>query len=231
MGQSLKFDCKISNNFSFMQIYLRNSPKFSNFAAVFDRKWCMKLDLLQLASAFVVLFAIIDPLGSIPIVLNLERKVKVEPFKVSIVAYIIMLLFLFAGEWILTFFGVDLASFAVAGAIILFLMALEMVLDIEIFKNNGPEGTGSLIPLAFPLFAGPGVFTALITIRAEYNVANIVTALTLNMIFLFFLLYSTKSIRKILGESGIYIIRKFFGIILMAISVKIFTQNLNAIFG
>lgn len=214
-----------------MQIYLRNSPKFSNFAAVFDRKWCMKLDLLQLASAFVVLFAIIDPLGSIPIVLNLERKVKVEPFKVSIVAYIIMLLFLFAGEWILTFFGVDLASFAVAGAIILFLMALEMVLDIEIFKNNGPEGTGSLIPLAFPLFAGPGVFTALITIRAEYNVANIVTALTLNMIFLFFLLYSTKSIRKILGESGIYIIRKFFGIILMAISVKIFTQNLNAIFG
>lgn len=214
-----------------MQIYLRNSPNFTNFALVFDRKWRMKLDLLQLASAFFVLFAIVDPLGSIPIVLNLERKMMVEPFKVTIVAYIIMLLFLFAGEWILTVFGVDLASFAVAGAIILFLMALEMVLDIEIFKNNGPEGSGSLVPLAFPLFAGPGVFTALITIRAEYDVTNIVGALTLNMILVFFILYSTKTIRKLLGESGIYIIRKFFGIILMAISVKIFTQNLNAIFG
>lgn len=182
---------------------------------------------LQIASAFIVLFAIIDPFGSLPIVLNIEHKgIKIEPGKISGVAYVIMVLFFFAGEWILEFFNVDIESFAVAGAMILFMMALEMVLDVEIFKNNGPEGTGSIVPLAFPLFAGPGVFTALITIRTEYNMMSILIALTLNMLFLFFLLSKTEFVKRTLHEAGIYILRKFFGIILMAMSVKIFIQSL-----
>lgn len=186
--------------------------------------------LLQIASAFIVLFAIIDPFGSLPIVLNIEHKgIRIEPVKISGVAYIIMLIFFFAGEWVLSFFGVDINSFAVAGAMILFMMALEMVLDVEIFKNNGPEGTGSIVPLAFPLFAGPGVFTALITLRAEYNVISIVAALTINMLFLFFLLSKTEWVKKTLREAGIYILRKFFGIILLAMSVKIFIQSLLVI--
>lgn len=185
---------------------------------------------LQIASAFIVLFAIIDPLGSIPIILNLEQKgEKIQAWKVVLVALIIMIVFLFAGEWILSFLGVDIKSFAAAGAIILFLMALEMVCDIEIFKNNGPEGTASIVPLAFPLFAGPGVFTALVSLQAEYATINIVCALVLNMCFLYFELRATKFIKKLFGESGIYIIRKFFGIVLLAIAVKLFTSNIASL--
>ncbi len=187
-------------------------------------------DFMQIASAFIVLFAIIDPLGSIPIILSLEGKgERIRAWEVVLVALIIMIVFLFAGEWILNFLGVDIKSFAAAGAIILFLMALEMVCDIEIFKNNGPKGTASIIPLAFPLFAGPGVFTALVALQVEYSTLNIVIALVLNMCFLYFELRATKLIKQILGESGIYIIRKFFGIVLLAIAVKLFTTNIASL--
>ena len=122
-------------------------------------------DLFQILSAFIVLFAVVDPLGSIPIILNLEHKgIKVNAAKVTLWSLALMLIFFFLGDWVLHFFGVDIRSFAVAGSIILFLMALEMLLDIEIFKNNGPEDAGSIVPLAFPLFAGPAVFTTLLTI-------------------------------------------------------------------
>lgn len=185
--------------------------------------------LLQIASAFVVLFAIIDPLGSIPIVMSIEQKgIKIHAWKVTIVAYALMLAFFFAGDWILDFFKVDDNAFAVAGSILLFIMALEMLLDVEIFKNNGPEGTGSIVPLAFPLFAGPGVFTALLTIRSEYSMFSLIAAITLNMILVFFVLNSTDKIRKVLGEAGIYILRKFFGLILLAISISIFVTNMSA---
>ncbi len=185
---------------------------------------------MQIASAFIVLFAIIDPLGSIPIILSLEQKgEKIQAWKVVLVAFVIMVIFLFAGEWILNFLGVDIKSFAAAGAIILFLMALEMVCDIEIFKNNGPEGTASIVPLAFPLFAGPGVFTALVALQVEYATINIVLALVLNMFFLYFELRATGLIKRALGESGIYIIRKFFGIVLLAIAVKLFTSNIASL--
>ncbi|MBR1929043.1 MAG: MarC family protein [Paludibacteraceae bacterium] len=187
-------------------------------------------DLMQIASAFIVLFAIIDPFGNLPIVLALEEKgEKIIPWKVVIVALGIMLAFLFGGEWILNFLSVDIKSFAAAGAIILFLMALEMVCDIEIFKNNGPEGSGSIVPLAFPLFAGPGVFTALVALQAEYDSINIISALLLNMIFVYVELKSTKLIQKWFGEGGIYIIRKFFGIVLLAIAVKLFTSNIASL--
>lgn len=191
----------------------------------------MNFDLMQIASAFIVLFAIIDPLGSIPIVLGIEQKgIKISAWKVATVAYTLMLAFFFAGDWILQFFKVDPRAFAVAGAIILFIMALEMLLDVEIFKNNGPEGTGSIIPLAFPLFAGPGVFTSLLAIRVNYDVINLLLAITINMLFLYFVLRSTRLITKVLKESGIYILRKFFGLILLAISIKMFVDNLSVLF-
>lgn len=184
-------------------------------------------DLLQTLSAFIVLFAIIDPLGSIPIVLNMEAKGdKIYALRTAVIALGVMIVFLFVGEWILKLFNVDINSFAVAGAMIIFIMAIEMVCDVEIFKNNGPEGVSSIVPLAFPLFAGPGSFTALLSLRAEYSVTNILIALVLNMCFVYFVLRSTRVIQRIFGQSGIYIIRKFFGIVLLAIAVKLFTTNL-----
>ena len=176
----------------------------------------MPFDLIQIGSAFMVLFAIIDPLGSVPIVQTIAAKgVKISAWKITLISYALMLAFFFAGDFILNFFGVDLSSFAVAGSILLFFMALEMLLDIEIFKNNGPKGMSSIVPLAFPLYAGPGVFTALLTIRSEYATMNLLTALTLNIICVFLVLYATNGIRKVLGEAGIYLLRKFFGLILL----------------
>ncbi|MCQ2335021.1 MAG: MarC family protein [Paludibacteraceae bacterium] len=189
------------------------------------------LDFTRLFSAFIVLFAIVDPLGSIPIVMGIESKgTKISPLRITIISYFLMLAFFFAGDQLLALFGVNPESFSVAGAIILFIMALEMLLDVEIFKNNGPEGTGSIVPLAFPLFAGPAVFTALLTIRVQYSILEIILAITLNMICVFFVLYSTRTIKRLLKEAGIYILRKFFGLILMAIAIKIFSDNLSAIF-
>ncbi len=190
----------------------------------------MDFSIMQVLSAFMVLFAIIDPLGSIPIVLNLESKGEhISAIRTTIAALIIMFLFLFAGEWVLNLFNVDIQSFAIAGAIIIFIMALEMVCDIEIFKNNGPEGASSIVPLAFPLFAGPGVFAAVISLRAEYDIINICIALLLNMAFVYVELRSTRFILKIFGETGIYIIRKFFGIVLLAIAVKLFATNISSL--
>ena len=188
----------------------------------------MPFDLVQIGSAFMVLFAIIDPLGSVPIVQTIAAKgVKISAWKITLISYALMLAFFFAGDFILNFFGVDISSFAVAGSILLFFMALEMLLDIEIFKNNGPKGMSSIVPLAFPLYAGPGVFTALLTIRSEYATVNLLTALTLNILCVFLVLYATNGIREVLGEAGIYLLRKFFGLILLAISIKIFVENLQ----
>lgn len=190
----------------------------------------MDFSIMQILSAFMVLFAIIDPLGSIPIVLNLESKGEhISAIRTTVVATVIMFLFLFVGEWILKLFNVDIQSFAVAGAIIIFIMALEMVCDIEIFKNNGPKGASSIVPLAFPLFAGPGAFAALISLRAEYSIINICIALLMNMAFVYIELRSTRFIQKLFGEGGIYIIRKFFGIVLLAIAVKLFATNLSSL--
>ncbi len=190
------------------------------------------INFMQIASAFIVLFAIIDPLGSMPLILNLKQKGEnIQPAKVAIVAAIIMIAFLYGGEWILRLFNVNIESFAVAGAIILFLMAVEMVCDLEIFKNNGPQGSASIVPLAFPLFAGPGVFTTVIALQAEFAVINILIALLINMVALYSILKSTDWLQKILGEGGIYVTRKFFGVILLAISVKLFTENLKFILG
>ncbi len=192
----------------------------------------MELNLLQITSAFMVLFGIIDILGSIPLIIRLQGKGEtIQSTKITLIAYGIMVLFLFAGDFILQVFHVDIQSFAVAGALIIFLMGMEMVLDVEFFKNAGPSGSSSIVPLAFPLVAGPGSFTALVSLQAEYDTLNIVIALTLNLIFVYFVLRSTKMLERILGEAGIYIMRKFFGIILLAIAVKLFTTNIHSLFG
>ena len=188
-------------------------------------------DIWQVLSSFIFLFAIVDPLGNIPVTLNMERKgVKISPAKVSIATIVILITFLFAGEWVLKLFGVKIEYFAIAGGFVIFLMALEMVLDISIFKNEGLEGTGSLVPLAFPMYAGPGAFTAVLSITAEYDNINLVVAITLNTLVLFGILSATRWLTKYIGQTTLYILRKFFGIIVLAIACKLMFGNLAMVF-
>ena len=182
----------------------------------------------ELSRAFITLFAIIDITGSIPLILSLKSKgIDINPIRTSCVALGMMIMFLFLGERIMHLFNVDIQSFAVAGSFVLFIMALEMILDIEIFRNNGPKNMGGIVPIAFPMVAGPGSLTAMIALRAEFAPINILIALILNLVFVFLVLKSTGRIEKLLGKGGIYILRKFFGIILLAIAVKLFTSNLQ----
>jgi len=190
----------------------------------------MNFSFIELTSAFMVLFAIIDILGSIPLILDIKKKANVvHAFRASSIAFLILIAFLFTGEGILKLFNVDIQSFAVAGALVIFIFAIEMILDVEIFRNKGPEGSSSIVPLAFPLIAGPGSFTTLLSLRAEYDTINIIIALVLNLLIVYFVLKSTSKIEKAIGEGGIYILRKFFGIILLAIAVKLFTTNIGSL--
>ena len=182
----------------------------------------------ELASAFIVLFAVIDIIGSIPIILNLKQKGRnVNAIKATLISFALMIAFFFAGDMILKLFQVDIASFAVAGSVVLFLLALEMILDIEIFKNQGPIKEATLVPLVFPLLAGAGSFTTLLSLRAEYAPLNIVIALVLNMVWVYVVLKLTDKVENFLGKGGIYVIRKFFGIILLAIAARLFTANIT----
>ena len=188
-------------------------------------------DIWQILSSFIFLFAIVDPLGNIPVTLNMQRKgIKISPFKVSIATIVILITFLLAGEWVLKLFGVKIEYFAIAGGFVIFLMALEMVLDISIFKNEGLEGTGSLVPLAFPMYAGPGAFTAVLSITAEYDTINLLISITMNTIVLFGVLAGTQWLSKYLGQTTLYILRKFFGIIVLAIACKLMFANLAMVF-
>lgn len=185
----------------------------------------MHLSLLEILATSMVLFAIIDILGSIPIILDIKAKTgEIRPGQTTIVAYVIMLLFLFIGEPLLGLFGVDISSFAIAGSIILLLMGLEMVLGIQLFKHD-TGGSGAIVPIAFPLIAGAGSITTLLSLRAEYHTANILIALSINMIIVYLVLRLTTIFERILGPNGLHILRKFFGIILLAISIKLFLSN------
>jgi multiple antibiotic resistance protein len=163
-----------------------------------------------------------------PIVLSIRHKGKIiDPKKAVFYAFPLMLIFFFVGDWILNLFGVDINSFAVAGALIIFLMAIEMVLDIEIFKDSSiAANNATMVPLVFPLLAGAGSFTTLLSLKAEYAGINILVALLVNAVVVFIMLKSTAYLQRLLGKGGIYFTRKFFGIILLAISVKLFTSNL-----
>ena len=188
-------------------------------------------DIWQVLSSFIFLFAIVDPLGNIPVTLNMERKgVKISPWQVSLATIVILITFLFAGEWVLKLFGVKIEYFAIAGGFVIFLMALEMVLDVAIFKNEGLGGSGSIVPLAFPMYAGPGAFTAVLSITAEYDNINLVVAITLNTLVLFGILSATKWLTKYIGQTALYILRKFFGIIVLAIACKLMFGNLAMVF-
>ena len=188
------------------------------------------LNFQELISAFIVLFAVIDIIGAVPIILDLKQKGRsVNAIQATLVASALLLGFFFAGDMMLKLFQVDIASFAVAGAFVIFLMSLEMILDIEIFKNTGPIKEATLAPLVFPLLAGAGAFTTLLSLRAEYATINIVLALLLNMVWVYIVLKMTDRIERLLGKGGIYIIRKFFGIILLAISARLFTANLTSL--
>lgn len=191
-----------------------------------------KFDFQACASAFIVLFAVIDIIGSIPIILTLKENGRtVDATKATLISFALMVAFFYVGDLMLKLFSVDIASFAAAGSLIIFFFALEMILDVEIFKNQGPIKSATLVPLVFPLLAGAGVFTTLISLKAEYADVNIIIALILNMIWVYVVIKMTKHIERLLGRGGIYIIRKFFGIILLAIAVKLFTANFAQLWG
>lgn len=179
----------------------------------------------------MVLFAVIDITGSIPVIVGLKEKgLKVEAGKAAVFSFLIFIIFLFLGDVVLSLFGVNIESFAVAGSIIILILAAEMILDIEIFKYNGPGGSATIVPIIFPLIAGAGALTTLLSLRAEYHVSNIIAAIFLNMVIVFFALRHLDLVEKVLGKGGVYILRKFFGIILLAISVKLFTTNISTLF-
>ena len=185
----------------------------------------MNFSIVEIFASFMVLFAIIDIPGSIPIIIDVKNKTgKISAGKATIVAFAIMFAFLFIGKPLLGIFGVDISSFAIAGSFIVLLIALEMVLGVEIFKNND-SGGGSIVPIAFPLIAGAGSITTLLSLKAEYATENIAVALLINMAIVYLVLKSTRLVEKLLGPTGIAILRKVFGIILLAIAVKLFITN------
>ena len=188
------------------------------------------ISIQELASAFMVLFAVIDITGAVPIINDIQNKGhKVSAIKAALASYILLVAFLFVGDGLLNLFSVDISSFAVAGSLVIFVLAVEMIFGIPIFKNDSPSGTASIVPLVFPLIVGAGTLTTLLALRAEYHTINIIIALTLNIIVVYFVLKNVSLVEKIFGKGGAYILRKFLGIILLAISVKLFTSNLTSL--
>ena len=187
--------------------------------------------LKEILTASMVLFAVIDIVGSIPIIISLREKVgHIQSEKASIVSALIMIAFLFIGEQILSLIGLDVNSFSVAGSLIILFMALEMILGITLFKEEPPE-VASVVPLAFPIIAGAGTMTSLLSLRAEYEMINIIVAIVINILIVYIILKTSGRLQKILGKTGISIIRKVFGIILLAIAVKLFATNVGKIVG
>lgn len=200
------------------------------FAPILICTAMMKLDFREIATASMILFAVIDIIGSIPIVIDLKKKVgRIQSEKASIVAGILMIVFLFVGKEILTLIGIDVNSFAIAGSFILFFLALEMILGITLYKDEEPA-TAAVVPLAFPLIAGAGTMTTLLSLRAEYEAVNIIVAIVVNIVFVYIVLKSSGKIEGFLGKQGINVIRKIFGVILLAIAVKLFTSNIQSLF-
>ena len=180
----------------------------------------------EIISVFLILFSVIDILGSIPIIIDMKKKgTTIGSFQATLVAFVLMTIFLFAGESLLRLFGVDVESFAVAGSIIIFLMGFEMIVGVQIFKEEMKGNSGSIVPIAFPLIAGAGTLTTILTLRAKYEVVNIEMAIILNMMVVFAVLKGSTWISERLGQSGANVLRKVFGIILLAIATKLFREN------
>lgn len=193
----------------------------------------MEFNFKEIITATMILFAVIDIIGSLPIIISLREKAgHIQSEMASIIAAVLMITFLFVGKQILSLIGINVNEFAVAGSLILFFIALEMILGITLFKedeDSDPKLT-SVFPLAFPLLAGPGSLTTLLSLRAEYNIENIIIAVLINILFIYLVLKTSGKLQRILGKSGIIIIRKVFGVILLAIAVKLFTTNIQLLF-
>ena len=192
----------------------------------------MSLDFKEIFTVFMVLFAVIDVVGNIPIIIDLRKKAgHIQSEKASIIAGVILIAFLFLGKSILNLIGIDVSSFAVAGSFILFFIALEMILGITLYKEEETNPmTASVFPLAFPLIAGPGSLTTLLSLRAEYEISNIIIAVLLNVLLIYIVLKTSSRIERFIGQNGISIIRKVFGVILLAISIKLFAHNVKILF-
>lgn len=181
--------------------------------------------LKEVASISLVLFAIIDILGSIPVIIMLRQKAgKIESEKTSVVAFTLMILFLLLGDQILAMMGVDIASFAIAGSFVIFFVALEMVFGLTLFKEELPEAA-SIVPLAFPLIAGAGTMTTLLSLKSQYSTIHIVTGIIINVVIIYVVLKNTYRIERVLGRTGLVILRKAFGIILLSIAIRLFRTN------
>ena len=193
----------------------------------------MNFNFKEIFTAFMVLFAVIDIVGNIPIIIDLRKKVgHIQSEKASLIAGVIMIVFLFLGQSLLELIGIDVYSFAVAGSFILFFIALEMILGITLYKDDDESEsiTATVFPLAFPLIAGPGSLTTLLSLRAEFFIENIIIAVLCNVVVIYVVLKTSPKIERIIGANGIKIIRKIFGVILLAIAVKLFAANIQALF-
>ncbi len=192
----------------------------------------MTLNAKEIFTASMVLFAVIDIIGNIPIIISLREKAgHIHSEKASIIAAVVLTVFLFVGESILKLIGINVNEFAVAGAFVLFFIAMEMLLGITLFKDDGtgPE-VATIFPLAFPMLAGPGSLTTILSLRAEYEIQNVIVAIVLNIIVIYVVLKTSARLQRFLGKNGIGIIRKIFGVILLAIAVKLFTSNIQELF-
>jgi multiple antibiotic resistance protein len=189
----------------------------------------MNFNIKEIFTAFMILFAVIDIVGNIPIIIDLRKKVgHIQSEKASIIAGVIMIFFLFIGENILSLIGIDVNSFAVAGAFVLFFIALEMILGITLYKDEESTMlTASVFPLAFPLIAGPGSLTTLLSIKSEFSTPNIIVSIIVNVLVIYLVLKTSGKIEKVIGSNGIQIIRKVFGVVLLAIAVKLFMSNIK----
>jgi multiple antibiotic resistance protein len=202
--------------------------KFNTFAS--PKHKIMELNFKEIATVGMVLFAVIDIVGTLPIVVDLRKKHgKIESEKASLVAGLIMIVFLFVGEEFLNLIGIDVHSFAVAGSFVLFFLALEMILGIRLYRDES-SNSASIVPIAFPIIAGTGTMTTLLSLKAQYQTLNIIIAIVLNIIVVYVVLKSSSQIEKMLGENGLGVIRKAFGVILLAIAVKLFAANVKGLF-
>ena len=189
----------------------------------------MNISIKEIFTAFMVLFAVIDIVGNIPIIIDLRKKAgHIQSEKASIIAGVIMIVFLFVGKSILKLVGIDVHSFAIAGAFILLFIALEMILGITLYKQEDDSDlSATVFPLAFPLIAGPGSLTTLLSLKSEFHTENIIIAVIVNVLVIFIVLKTSSKIERIIGPNGIKITRKIFGVILLAIAVKLFTSNIK----
>ncbi len=216
-------------SFNFYNVSLNRNVAVNNIL-IFAPKLLRMINWKEIFTISMILFAVIDIVGSIPIIVGLRSKIgHIQSEKASIVAAVIMIAFLFVGEEILKLIGIDANSFAVAGSFVLFFLALEMILGINLYKEDNPS-TASIVPIAFPLIAGAGTMTTILSLRAAYDKINIIIAIVINVIVVYGVLKSSGKIERLLGVNGLGVIRKIFGVILLAIAVKLFAANIKGLF-